>query len=107
MVASWIPASQAMRVSPLEAMRPVPAATLGSKAGTFRLILGALLFIIGTTALVWFALNGLIIAAIAAGVVSFIGDLSLGVLFVSIAEFLLVWLYGLTVLIVYYAIYDH
>src|SRR5690625_3949010 len=92
MVASWIPASQAMRVSPLEAMRPVPAATLGSKAGTFRLILGALLFIIGTTALVWFALNGLILAAIAAGAVSFIGVLALGVLFVPSAVYGLGWL---------------
>src|SRR5690625_2458017 len=92
MVASWIPASQAMRASPLEAMRPVPAATLGSKAETDQLILGALLFIIGTTALVWFALNGLILAAIAAGAVSFIGVLALGVLFVTSDVYGLGWL---------------
>lgn len=91
-IASWIPASQAMRVSPLEAMRPVPAATLGSKAGAFRLVLGGLLFVLGTAALVWFALHGLILAAIAAGAVSFIGVLALGVLFVPGAVYGLGWL---------------
>lgn len=91
-VAAWFPASQAMRVSPLEALRPVPAATLGSKAGTFRLILGALLFVVGTAALVFFALAGNIGLAILAGAVSFIGVLTLGVLFVPGAVFSLGWL---------------
>lgn len=91
-VASWLPASHAMRVSPLEAMRPVPAVTLGSKAGKFRLILGAVLFVAGTTGLVLWALNGQILPAILAGAVSFIGVLALGVLFVPGTVYGLGWL---------------
>lgn len=91
-VAAWAPASQAMRVSPLEAMRPVPAATLGSKAGKFRLVLGALMLVGGTTALVFFALDGLIGLAILAGAISFIGVLAMGVLFVPGAVYSVGWL---------------
>lgn len=91
-VAAWFPASQAMRVSPLEAMRPVPAAALGSKAGTFRLILGAIMLLAGTAALVYFAFAGIIELAILAGAVSFIGVLTLGVLFVPSAVYSLGWL---------------
>src|SRR5699024_8125604 len=91
-VASWLPASHAMRVSPLEAMRPVPAVTLGSKAGKFRLILGAVLFVAGTTGLVLWALDGQILPAILAGAVSFIGVLALGVLFVPGTVYGLGWL---------------
>ncbi|MDN5742323.1 MAG: FtsX-like permease family protein, partial [Yaniella sp.] len=57
-VASWLPASQAMRVSPLEAMRPVPASTMGSKAGKLRLVLGSLMLLAGGAALVFFAAAG-------------------------------------------------
>lgn len=91
-VAAWFPASQAMRVSPLEAMRPVPAATLGSQAGKFRLALGTLMLLVGTTALVLFAMQGLIGAAILAGAVSFIGVLTMGILFVPSAVYGLGWL---------------
>ncbi|GAA2027025.1 FtsX-like permease family protein [Yaniella flava] len=95
-LAAWMPASQAMRVSPLEAMRPVPAATLGSKAGALRLALGALMLIVGTTALIWFAFEGLIGAAILAGAISFIGVLTVGVLFVPGAVYGLGWLTRIT-----------
>src|SRR5699024_6167326 len=91
-VASWLSASQAMRVSPLEAMRPVPAVTLGSKAGKFRLFLGAVLFVAGTTGLVLWALDGQILPAILAGAVSFVGVLALGVLFVPGTVYGLGWL---------------
>src|SRR5699024_4963451 len=67
--ASWLPASQAMRVSPLEAMRPVPAATMGSKAGKLRLVLGSLMLLAGGAALVFFAAAGLVGMAIVAGAV--------------------------------------
>src|SRR5699024_10212213 len=90
--ASWLPASQAMRVSPLEAMRPVPAATMGSKAGKFRLVLGSLMLLAGGAALVFFAAAGLVGMAIVAGAVSFIGVLALGVLFVPGAVYALGWL---------------
>ncbi|NLZ98624.1 MAG: FtsX-like permease family protein [Micrococcus sp.] len=89
--ASWLPASQAMRVSPLEAMRPVPAATMGSKAGKFRLVLGSLMLLAGGAALVFFAAAGLVGMAIVAGAVSFIGVLALGVLFVPGAVYALGW----------------
>lgn len=88
-VASWLPASQAMRVSPLEAMRPVPAATMGSKAGKLRLVLGSLMLLAGGAALVFFAAAGLVGMAILAGAVSFIGVLALGVLFVPGAVYAL------------------
>src|SRR5699024_9217787 len=88
-VASWLPASQAMRVSPLEAMRPVPAATMGSKAGKLRLVLGSLMLLAGGAALVFFAADGLVGMAILAGAVSFIGVLALGVLFVPGAVYVL------------------
>lgn len=91
-VASWLPASQAMRVSPLEAMRPVPAASVGSKAGKFRLILGSLMVLAGGAALVFFTAAGLVGMAIVAGAVSFIGVLALGVLFVPGAVYALGWL---------------
>ena len=91
-VASWLPASQAMRVSPLEAMRPVPAATMGSKAGKLRLVLGSLMLLAGGAALVFFAAAGLVGMAIVAGAVSFIGVLALGVLFVPGAVYALGWL---------------
>lgn len=88
-VASWLPASQAMRVSPLEAMRPVPASTMGSKAGKLRLVLGSLMLLAGGAALVFFAAAGLVGMAILAGAVSFIGVLALGVLFVPGAVYAL------------------
>src|SRR5699024_9823402 len=90
--ASWFPAAQAMRLSPLEAMRPVPEVTAKTKAGTFRLILGAVMLLAGGTALVYFSLEGLILAAIAAGAVAFIGVLALGVLFIPGAVYTLGWL---------------
>lgn len=90
--ASWFPAAQAMRVSPLEAMRPVPEVTAKTKAGTFRLMLGAVMLLAGGTALVYFSLEGLILAAIAAGAVAFIGVLALGVLFIPGAVYTLGWL---------------
>lgn len=88
-VASWLPASQAMRVSPLEAMRPVPTSTMGSKAGKLRLVLGSLMLLAGGAALVFFAAAGLVGMAIVAGAVSFIGVLALGVLFVPGAVYAL------------------
>jgi putative ABC transport system permease protein len=90
--ASWLPAAQATRVSPLEAMRPVPDVTTKSTTGKFRLVFGALLVLAGGAALVYYSLEGLIGPAILAGAVSFVGVLALGVLFVPGAVYALGWL---------------
>src|SRR5690625_274392 len=90
--ASWLPAAQAARVSPLEAMRPVPDVTTKSTTGKFRLVFGALLILAGGAALVYYSLEGLIGPAILAGAVSFVGVLALGVLFVPGAVYALGWL---------------
>jgi len=90
-VAAWVPAAKAMRVSPLEAMRPVPEVTVDSKAGLLRLILGGLALIAGTAVMVYFAFQGEIGWAILGGAVSFIGALLLGVLFVPAAVYGLGW----------------
>lgn len=90
--ASWLPAAQAMRVSPLEAMRPVPEVTAKTKTGKFRLVLGALMLLVGGAALIYCSREGMIGPAMAAGAVSFIGVLALGVLFVPGAVFTLGWL---------------
>ena len=91
-IAGWLPAGRAMRVSPLEAMRPVAAMTVESKAGRIRLVFGALLFIGGATVMVIFARHGEVGLAIVAGAVSFIGVLLLSVLFVPAAAYGLGWI---------------
>ncbi len=91
-IAGWLPAGRAMRVSPLEAMRPVAAMTVESKAGRIRLFFGALLFIGGATVMVIFARHGEVGLAIVAGAVSFIGVLLLSVLFVPAAAYGLGWI---------------
>ncbi|GAA4115403.1 ABC transporter permease [Enteractinococcus coprophilus] len=90
-VAAWAPASKAMRVSPLAAMRPVPAVTVGSQAGIVRLVLGALALIGGTAVMLLFAFHGDIGMAILGGAISFLGALLLGVLFVPAVVYGLGW----------------
>src|SRR5699024_2255781 len=90
--AGWLPAARAMRVSPLEAMRPVAAVTVESKAGIVRLLLGAVLFIGGATVMVNVAKDGNIGLAIVAGAVSFLGVLLLSILFVPAAAYGLGWI---------------
>ncbi|GAA4477278.1 FtsX-like permease family protein [Enteractinococcus fodinae] len=94
--ASWLPAAQATRVSPVAAMRPVPEVTAKSSTGAVRLVLGAVLILAGGAALVHFSLRGMVGPAIFAGALSFLGVLALGVLFVPGAVYALGWLPRLT-----------
>ena len=92
LVAAWVPAAKAMRVSPLAAMRPVPAATVDSRAGKIRLVVGAMAALGGTAVMLSYAFQGDIAIAILGGAVSFVGVLMLGVLFVPATVYGLGWL---------------
>ena len=81
-IASLVPAARATRVSPLAAMRPVDDATVGSRAGIFRLVVGGLLTLAGVGLLVLGAAQGELLIAVGGGALSFIGLLMLAVLFV-------------------------
>lgn len=82
LVASAAPALRATRVSPLEAMRPVPEASLGTRPGRVRLAIGGLLAAGGTALMVWAAFQQELALAIAGGAASFVGVLLLAALFV-------------------------
>lgn len=79
--AAWVPARKAMRVSPLAALRPADDAAVGNKAGTVRIVFGALLVLAGAAALAYGAMEGDILIAFGGGVLSFPGVLMLGSLF--------------------------
>lgn len=91
-VAAWLPAAHAMRVSPLAAMRPVPDVTAASKSGVWRMVLGGLAFAAGSTIMIVFALRGAVGFAILGGALSFIGALLLTTLFVPATVYGLGWL---------------
>ncbi|MGM0386139.1 MAG: FtsX-like permease family protein [Actinomycetota bacterium] len=82
LVASAAPALRATRVSPLEAMRPVPDASVGNRPGRVRLVIGGLLAMGGTALMVWAAFQQELALAIAGGAASFLGVLLLAALFV-------------------------
>ena len=82
LVASAAPALRATRVSPLEAMRPAPEASLGTRPGLVRLAIGGLLATAGTALMVWAAFQQELALAIAGGAASFVGVLLLAALFV-------------------------
>lgn len=82
LVASAAPALRATRVSPLEAMRPVPEASLGTRPGLLRLVIGGLLAAAGTALMVWAAFQQELALAIGGGAASFVGVLLLAALFV-------------------------
>jgi putative ABC transport system permease protein len=82
LVASAAPALRATRVSPLEAMRPAPEASLGTRPGLVRLAIGGLLAAGGTALMVWAAFQQELAPAIAGGAASFVGVLLLAALFV-------------------------
>ncbi|WP_432541353.1 ABC transporter permease [Kineococcus sp. SYSU DK002] len=76
-LAAAVPVRHATRVAPLAALRPVDVAPSGSPAGRVRLVLGVLTATAGTAALVFFAVTGDLLPAVAAGAVSFLGFLLL------------------------------
>ncbi|WP_432526217.1 ABC transporter permease [Kineococcus mangrovi] len=76
-VAAAAPARAATRVAPLAALRPVPAAPVGSRAGLLRLVAGLVLAVPATAALVLLAGRGDLLPAVGAGAVSFLGFLLL------------------------------
>lgn len=82
LVASAAPALRATRVSPLEAMRPVPEASLGTRPGLVRLAVGGLLAAGGTALMVWASFQQDLVLAIGGGAASFVGVLLLAALFV-------------------------
>ena len=84
-VAAIRPALAATRVSPLEAMRPHTEITATSRTGVVRIVIGAVLAIVGTTAMLLGAFRAIPALAILGGAVSFFGVLMLAGLFVPLA----------------------
>ncbi|WP_432511765.1 FtsX-like permease family protein [Kineococcus sp. SYSU DK001] len=74
-LAAAVPVRHATRVAPLAALRPVDVAPAGSPASRVRLVLGVLTAVPATAALVFFAVGGDLLPAVAAGAVSFLGFL--------------------------------
>ncbi|UYQ78159.1 FtsX-like permease family protein [Glutamicibacter sp. JL.03c] len=81
-VAASLPARRAMKLAPLAALRPFDAASVKNRAGLVRIILGAILALIGVALLVFGAIKGNLIVAFLGGLVSFPGILMLASLFV-------------------------
>ncbi|GAB7190524.1 hypothetical protein NUM3379_12300 [Kineococcus sp. NUM-3379] len=77
-VASLLPTRAATRVSPLAALRPLDPAPLRSRGGLARLAVGLVLLVPSTAALVVLSWLGLLLPAVAAGALSFLGVLLLG-----------------------------
>ncbi|MGJ5591807.1 ABC transporter permease [Micrococcus lylae] len=81
-LASLTPAFAATRVSPLQALQPVPEVTVRSRGGAVRTVLGAVLFFGGTALMLWGAFGQSPVPAIGGGMLSFIGMLMLATVFV-------------------------
>ncbi len=76
-------ARQATRVAPMAALRPQTAGVLKRKAGVVQLVFGFIFLAAGVAALIFAATTkGMVLAGIAGGIVSFVGLLMLGGLFV-------------------------
>ncbi|KUM29476.1 hypothetical protein AQ436_07315 [Arthrobacter sp. EpRS66] len=81
-VAASLPARRAMKLAPLAALRPFDSASVKNRAGIVRIVLGAILALIGIALLVFGAIKGNLIVAFLGGLVSFPGILMLASLFV-------------------------
>lgn len=84
-IAAIRPALAATRVAPLEAMRPRKEITASSKTGIIRIVVGALLTIGGTTAMLVGAFTDAFVLSLAGGMFSFLGVLLLAGMFVPLA----------------------
>lgn len=81
-LASLAPAFAATRVSPLQALQPVPEVTVRSRGGVVRTVIGAVLFFGGTALMLVGAFGQEPLSAIGGGMLSFIGMLLLAAVFV-------------------------
>ncbi len=76
-LAAWLPATRAMRIAPLAALRPTAEAPVEQRAGRIRTALGAVLVLVGGAGLAYGMRAGLLPAALGGGAVSAIGVLTL------------------------------
>lgn len=76
-VSSLVPTLRATRVGPLAALHPSAAMTVSSRAGRIRLVLGALIFVLGAAAVVVGGVSGSLALAFPGGVLSILGVLVL------------------------------
>ncbi|WP_345472890.1 FtsX-like permease family protein [Glutamicibacter ectropisis] len=81
-IAASLPARRAMKLAPLAALRPFDSASMKNRAGIVRIVIGALLALIGAALLIYGAIQGDLIIAFLGGLVSFPGILMLASLFV-------------------------
>ncbi|WP_246297177.1 FtsX-like permease family protein [Janibacter cremeus] len=82
LVAALRPVVRSSRVAPLEALRPDAALTAGSRAGRWRIVVGALLVLGGSGALVAGAALPSVLVGVAGGLVSFTGVILVGTVLV-------------------------
>ncbi|KSU66742.1 ABC transporter permease [Arthrobacter sp. NIO-1057] len=81
-IAASLPARRAMKLAPLAALRPFDSASMKNRAGIVRIVIGAVLALIGAALLIYGAIKGDLIIAFLGGLVSFPGILMLASLFV-------------------------
>lgn len=82
LLAALVPARGATRVAPLAALRPVDGASVRSRRGLVRLILGALVLAVGMVLLIMGADRNELLVALPGGVLSFLGLLLGSTLFI-------------------------
>ncbi len=82
MVASWLPTRQAVRVSPLAALRPQPALDVRTATGRVRLALAALLLVTGPALLAPAMVQHSRVVMVVGGSAFFVGVLLAGPAFV-------------------------
>lgn len=82
LVAALRPVVRSSQVAPLAALRPDAALTAGSRAGRWRIAVGALLVLLGAGALVAGAVLPSVFVGVAGGLVSFTGVILVGTVLV-------------------------
>lgn len=81
-IASFFPAIKATRVSPIQALAPADIPAPVTRFPWIRLVIGTLLFAVGVVALIFGAVNGLLLIALPGGFFAFCGVLVLCRVFV-------------------------